>query len=171
MDIVCFQKSRLNLFFHIFLVFLSLCCIPWLKHCLIELTFRRRWPCCTNKWMTRNKHIVVAIRKYFVCKLNNFVRIYGENAIKITRCIISIQFWIHVGTCLQMFCIHCICCQIIFDGYINIYAVPICVFQTYISIWIICEEKTMCFGRANRDSISLIGVRSKKTSVKCDLHL
>jgi len=172
MDVVCLQKPRPNLFLHIFLVFISLCFISGLEHCICKFASGRRWPRCTNKWMSRNQHIVIAIRKCLGCQFNHFICIHFERTIEITCCIISCQFWIHVGTRFQMFCIHCVRCQIILDRYIHEYWRPTGVFQPRIRVWIIGEEKAiMEFGRTRWDFISLIGVRAEKTSVKCNLHL
>jgi hypothetical protein len=39
-----------------------------------------------------------------------------------------------------------------------------------IRVWIIGEKKTIGFERAWWDFISVVGVRAKKTTVKCNLH-
>jgi len=118
MNIVCLQKSCSYLFRHISLISVFFCSVPWLKHCIGEFTFRRWWPRCTNEWVSCNQHVVVAIRKRLGCQFNHFVRFHRECAVEITRCVVSIQFRVHVGACLQVFCVHCICSEIMLDWYI-----------------------------------------------------
>jgi hypothetical protein len=71
-----------------------------------------------------------------------------------------------------VFCIHGIGSQIVF--YRNIYknGRPTRVFQMCIRVWIVCEKKTFVKSRRTwRYFVSLIGIRPKKTSVKCNFHL
>jgi hypothetical protein len=170
MDIIGFEEPGLYLFRHIFLILVFLHRISWLEHCLFKLTSCGWRPRRTNKRVSRNYHIIITIRECLGCQFNHFFCFHRKCAVKITRYVVSIQFRIHVGARFQMFCVHCIGGQVVFDRYIYKNGCPTRVFQLCIRVWIIGEKKTIGFGRTSRDFISVIGVRAEKTTVKCNLH-